>query len=85
MKWILHKNHLERNVEKLIHKMKLVVMQPKIKHKPEIQRVSKVNKPYRISPHQILEGWAGYVIMTTIILNAISFFNSKAWDIHAYS
>ena len=37
------------------------------KTNPKIQRVNKVNNPYRISPHQILESYGGYV------KNAISF------------
>ena len=50
---ILHKD-LEQKVEKLKYK-KLELMQPKIKNNwPNFQFV---NKPSRISPHEVLQSW----------------------------
>jgi len=51
---ILHKR-LDGRVEKLNH-LTFGVKQPKIKKKsnPNFQQV---NKPYRISPHEVLQSW----------------------------
>ena len=52
---ILHKK-LDGRVEKLNH-LKFEVIPPKIKKKKTNPDFQQVNKPYRISVHEVLQSW----------------------------